>query len=379
MAKLQKNNEIWILEFDNRIENPKSAKVFFSDGAVAHNLPVNAKDSTLFYVDPTGAILMLSVIQRKNPLQIIVQDTIKQQTQVEDLFVKTDCFSDFVDLAGADFYQNWSNKTYKKARDIAIFSRVYNEYEFVEIFCKYYSSLTNPKNIFFIDHSSDDTSYFDTVKRYGCQLISLPRGETDEHNMKTFCEYFQRFLLTKYAWVIYADIDELLVFENGVEALRERILSSTLKGIYKPQHAYEIVEETEKEPDFEFSKQITSQRDYLVPHEKFYKPLITSAPANWSPGFHAANNPNIEILENLWLIHVSYISLDYRVRRQVSRSKEVRSAGDASYGLTVGSYEGLDTQEAYKVQMSEWYQNRIYHNSKGGESIRMPIWMKGMF
>jgi hypothetical protein len=345
--------------------------------AVSFSVVVNPPTAKSFiYFDNLGASFTVPAATSTDPLRLVILDKSGHLLLDEILYFPTNLFSTYLDLAGANFNPTWIKATYKKTSDIAIFTRIYNEFEFVEIFLKHYSQLTDPSNIFLIDHSSDNTSFYRLAEQYGCQVVKIPRGDTDETNMKTFCEYFQRFLLTKYSHVIYADIDELLVHKSGVTHLRNILLADDWKGLYKPEHAYEIFHEPNSEPEFDFSKKITHQRTVMVPHNGYLKPLISSERAVWSPGFHKALNSNQRTLADLWLVHISYISLNYRVRRELERGSERRSEADLSANLTVARFENEDEQ---LEKIKKEFIHRIYHDKTHGDSIRMPDWMLDRF
>jgi hypothetical protein len=295
----------------------------------------------------------------------------------ETMYFPSNIFTNYLDLAGANFNPSWKKLDYNKCKDIAVFSKIYNEFEFVDIFLKHYSELTDPENIYLIDHSSDNTGFYSFAEKYGCQVIKIPRGETDETNMKSFCEYFQRFLLTKYSWVIYADIDELLVHRLGASGLRKLLIDDGWRGLYKPEFAYEIYHEANKEAEFDFSGKVTTQREYLVPNKYFHKPTVTSAPAFWGTGFHEALNLNVRTLEDLWLVHINYISAAYRVKRELDRGTELRSATDAARGVSVERFD--DPVEQYE-KVKALFLQRIYNgDGLSGQTIKIPDWMVGQF
>jgi hypothetical protein len=208
-------------------------------------------------------------------------------------------------------------------------------------------------------------------------VVKIPRGETDETNMKTFCEYYQRFLLTKYSHVIYADIDELLIHRLGATHLRKLLLEDEWRGLYMPEHAYEVYHEPNKEAEFDFSKKITDQRGYLVPNRHFHKPTVTSARAFWGVGFHEAFNLNKRTMKDLWMVHINYISAAYRVRRELERGSEQRSPMDAARGVTVERFDDVQIQHE---KVKALFLKRIYEgDALNGPTIKVPEWMVGKF
>lgn len=379
MAKLSRlENGHWAIDTESTIPRINALQIFYRSGDTGIQLiQQSIIGSRIIYADDTGASHIVPSATNNEPLTLVILDSSNNLILEEIVYFPSNIFTEYLDLAGANFNPTWKKLEYNKCKDIAVFSKIYNEFEFVDIFLKHYSELTDPSNIYLIDHSSENTSFYRLAEKYGCQVIKIPRGETDETNMKTFCEYFQRFLLSKYSWVIYADIDELLVHRSGSSSLRKLLIEDGWRGLYKPEFAYEIYHEANKEAEFDFSKKITTQREYLVPNKYFHKPTVTSAPAFWGTGFHEALNLNARTLQDLWLIHINYISAAYRVKRELDRGLELRSATDAARGVTVERFD--DPVEQYE-KVKALFLQRIY-NSVGlsGQTIKIPDWMVGQF
>jgi hypothetical protein len=369
----RRENGICAIELTSPLSFIEDLDVYFRSGEIWY--PIVHKfisNTTLVFAEGTGASFIVPAATNSESLTVVVLNKSKVIQAEEILYFPTSFFKSYLDLAGVNFNPTWNKIEYKKTQDIAVFTRVFNESEFIEIFVRHYRELTKPANIYLIDHSSDNTDFHKIAQQYGCQVITIPRGETDENNMRSFCEYFQRFLLSKYQWVIYADIDELLVHRSGTNYLRGLLLNDDWMGLYKPEYAYEIYHDPDNEPEFDFAKKITRQRKVLVPHNGYLKPLISSERAVWSPGFHKALNGNQQILQDLWLVHISYVSLGYRVRRELERGSERRSQADLSANLTVARFTN-ESEQLEKIKKE--FTDRIYHDKTHGDTITVPEWM----
>lgn len=379
MARLSRlENRLWSIHLDSALTQTEGLQVYYRTGDVGFLIPYQSvSTSAIIYADELGASFTVPAATNTEPLRVAIFDKSGDLLLDEILYFPSSFFTNHLDLAGANFNPTWIKAIYKKTSDIALFTRIYNEFEFVEIFLKHYSQLTDPSNIFLIDHSSDNTSFYRLAEQYGCQVVKIPRGDTDETNMKTFCEYFQRFLLTKYSHVIYADIDELLVHRLGAAHLRKLLLEDEWRGLYMPEHAYEVYHEPDKEAEFDFSKKITDQRRNLVPNRHFHKPTVTSVPAFWGVGFHEAFNLNKRSLKDLWMVHINYISAAYRVRRELERGSEQRSPMDAARGVTVDRFNDAQAQHE---KVKALFLQRIYEEDpRNGPTINVPDWMVGQF
>ena len=379
MARLsQLDNGYWTIDTDAEIPQINNVQIYYRSGDTGILLKhQSVHGKRIIYADETGASHIVPAATSNEPLTLVILNSSNNLMLEEIVYFSSNIFTRYLDLAGANFNPTWKKYDYNKKNDIAIFSKIYNELEFVDIFLRHYSELTDPSNIYLIDHSSENTAFYRLAEQFGCQVIKIPRGETDETNMKTFCEYFQRFLLTKYSWVIYADIDELLIHRSGANGLRKLLLDDDWRGLYAPEFAYEIYHEPNKEPEFDFSEKITSQRKYLVTNNFFHKPTVTSAPAFWGTGFHEALNLNVRRMKDLWLIHVNYISAAYRVKRELDRGSEQRSATDSARGVSV---ERFSNSAAQYEKVKALFLQRIYGgNELNYKTIQMPEWMLGRF
>ncbi len=379
MAKLSRlENRLWAIDLDSALPQIEGLQVYYRIGDVGFLIsPQALSDSRIIYADDLGASFIVPAATSAEPLRLVILDKSGNLVRDEILYFPSNLFTNYLDLAGANFNPTWSKHIYKKTSDIAIFTRIYNEFEFVDIFLKHYIELTDPSNIFLIDHSSDNTGFYRLAEQYGCQVLKIPRGDTDETNMKTFCEYFQRFLLTKYSHVIYADIDELLIHRQGAAHFRKLLLEDEWRGLYMPAHAHEVYHEPNKEAEFDFTKKITAQREYLVPNRHFHKPTVTSVTAHWGPGFHEAFNLNKRGLKELWMIHIKYISAAYRVKRELERASEQRSPMDAARGVTIDRFNDA---EAQYEKVKALFLQRIYEGDpNNGPTIKVPDWMVGQF
>jgi hypothetical protein len=183
--------------------------------------------------------------------------------------------------------------------------------------------------------------------------------------------------LTKFSWVIYADINELLIHPKGSVGLRKLLIEDEWRVLYAPEFAYEIYHEPNKEAEFDFSKKITVQRKYLVANKFFHKPIVTSAHAFGGTAFHEALNLNTRRLKDLWLIHVNYISAAYRVKRELDRATELRSLTDSARGVAV---EKFTDPLAQLEKVKALFLQRIYDGDElGKNTIKITEWMLNKF
>jgi hypothetical protein len=323
--------------------------------------PVERGSNHIYFADANGLFMRSAISGGETPLFVIVSDDGLPILQ-EKIYADASYYLPFIDFAGIESFGAWSLHPYEKLEEIAVFTKVYNEDLFIEIFCKHYSKLTTPINIYLIDHDSDDRKVYEIAQKYGCQVIRIPRGYTDEYNMRQYCEYFQRFLLTKYKWVIYADIDELLIYESGLAELRHKLIADNWKGVYAPEHGYEIYENPDLEIELDTNQAIGPQRNFLHENNAYAKPVVASTKTSWGPGFHYSSNSDVKKMPKLQMLHLAHMSVEYTLTREMNRVNAKRSLGDKAANI-----EEFDQKFKMSAEILKEYGIPLPTNSK--ESI----------
>jgi predicted O-methyltransferase YrrM len=183
---------------------------------------------------------------------------------------------------------------------IAAFTMVYNEPVFLPIWRLYYGRAVGERNLFVLDHGSDDGS---TEALGDVQRIRVPRGEYfDEDQRAAFVSKFQATLLSYYDAVIFADADEILIPEpakfRGLCDFIEQRCPDFVNAV-----GLELYHLTDVEPDIDLTGPILAQRHYVRFAAANCKPLISRIPLAWEAGFHSCNYcPAID--PDLFLFHL---------------------------------------------------------------------------
>lgn len=200
-------------------------------------------------------------------------------------------------------------------RPMALFTQVFNEGPMLQLWETYYSQFLDFCDLYVIDDGSTDGSV-QTLRR-GTRVIHLPRGEFDSWGMSNYCSQFQRFLLSKYQWVVHVDCDELLIAKDGFGS--KSFMARLQPGqIYMADEALLAVPQESDAPfDFTLRTPISRQRTLWGPETRaFLKPVLADQPSTWGPGFHYCLEPSVP-LPDFWLIHLKYVDverLSYRYR-----------------------------------------------------------------
>lgn len=199
----------------------------------------------------------------------------------------------------------------------AAVTMVYDDPEYLPIWCKYYGSEFGPENCFIIDHGSDDGS---TRNLPFFNVLRIPRSPKDNEKRTRFLSKFCSNLLEWYSAVIHTDVDEIavadpLTFKN----LPEYMLSTTHKIVNAI--GFDIYHMIAEEPNLDLRLPILKQRKWLRFSSSMCKPVLIKRPVLWSPGFHSADAPIV--FDRLYLFHLRYFDLKIGLARlQRTRSMD---------------------------------------------------------
>ncbi len=191
---------------------------------------------------------------------------------------------------------------------IAAVTMVYNEPDFLPRWLTHYTRLVGAEHCHVIDHGSDDgsTDALGPVNR-----LRLPRSPQDDARRARFISRFCAGLLEWYDWVLYSDVDELLVPDPrlypDLAALCAAMRADVISAI-----GFNLHHMTE-EPPLDPTRPLGAQRRWVRFSAAMCKPLLIRRAVNWAPGFHGAD---AEItFAPLYLIHLRWIDRDLGLRR----------------------------------------------------------------
>jgi hypothetical protein len=228
----------------------------------------------------------------------------------------------------ADFFESrldpiahFQKYPYPRQHRLAAFTHAYNEGVMLRVWIDFYSRYVPRQHLYVIDHGSD-AALVDPFRRE-VNVITIPRGETDHHNMATFCGYFQRFLLTQYDFVLHVDADEMVVFDGHPAAFVDHLAAQPPRSILKPAQAYDLVHDFRVEPPIDLSRPYTLQRNCLLPAPMYHKPVVASTPTTWFTGYHDCVEASV-MDPRLWMVHLRDVDLGHSIEREV-RWKALKS------------------------------------------------------
>jgi hypothetical protein len=345
------------------------------------------QEDGLIFRDDSFSLLRIIKTSKKSPRLIFLNE--KNEIVFDQLLsVDGSVFCKEIDFAGITKFQNWDISGFKKLRRIAVFTHSFNESLQLEIFYNHYSKLTDPQDIYVIDHGSDSVKAIEVIPGK-CQIIYLPKTPRDDFNIKQYCEYFQRFLLTQYEWVIHVDVDEILIHELGMNHLRDQLFSDLSGFICLPEFAAELVEHPDIEPELVGFSELCKQRNYMIYNNSYLKPAVTSIPAYWGPGFHyCLNDLKTKVIPGLWMMHLKSVSIKHQVdhffiRQSNDFSEQMMEANAGNIApQRVEGKEGvpwLDRKNGGYFLVNREEFERLCRNdwrTKLNEFVSIPDWLK---
>jgi hypothetical protein len=185
---------------------------------------------------------------------------------------------------------------------------VYNEPEYLPIWCRYYGKEFGPENCYIIDHGSDDHS---TRGLVGFNVVRIPRSPKDNVKRTRFISRFASNLLEWYDAVIHSDVDEIVVPEPKAYSSLQNFIEKTTTPVVNA-YGFDIYQGAEENP-FDPSRLVLQQRRWVRFSSSMCKVVVARRPLDWSPGFHSADAPIT--FDQLFLFHLRYFDLKIGVDR----------------------------------------------------------------
>jgi hypothetical protein len=203
----------------------------------------------------------------------------------------------------------------------AIFVMVKNEDVFLPIWLKYYSRYIDGKDIYVFDHRSTDGSVQKCLKNFTFNVIRLDYPLSFDHIwFKFVAETVQKKLIDHYEYVIYTDVDEIILPDiNKYRGLDDYI--QKLDKNYVRCIGYELIHLPDKEKPYNTSQSVLSQRRFWYYTHWYNKTLISNQPLNWEIGFHEVPNRESNFDNDLMLIHFHKLDFDLCWKTSFERAR----------------------------------------------------------
>lgn len=246
---------------------------------------------------------------------------------------------------------------------VAFVTMVYDDAFFLDIWVKYYSRFTERRNLYVITHGPQE--YAHEIAE-GCNIIEVNRRapyksmDSDRfHLVNHFCSG----LNFMFDWVVYNDVDELLVLDPEVgsdpvayiEGIDTRIKVVSALGI-------EIVHRVDLESDFDSTRKMLAQRKFVRVNAWYSKPCLTQVPLRWAPDGHGSEYADYSLSDDLYLFHLKWFDQDFHTNRQQDRLN-MRGTNEDGSELIFGA--------------GSWGWSKFDYQRVRNDFLRLPIEKKG--
>jgi hypothetical protein len=217
-------------------------------------------------------------------------------------------------------------------KKLAAITMVYNEPEYLPIWCKYYGAEVGPEHCYIVDHGTNDGS---TENCDGFNVIRIPRSPKDNVKRTRFISNFCSNLLEWYDAIVHTDVDEIVVpgpdHFPGLKGYVESFSGGVINAIGFDVHHIPLEEEK-----LDLSQPILRQRKWLRFASCMCKPVLTTQPIVWASGFHSADAAIR--FDSLHLFHLRYFDLDLALAR-LRRTRSMAWSSD-----NAGLHQRMDDQ-----------------------------------
>jgi len=152
-----------------------------------------------------------------------------------------------------------------------------------------------------------------------------------------------------YKWVLFVEVDELLVVSDlvknplGLRGWLRALLGGTESANPRGTAVTAFrcvgfnVMQTDAEGPYDFARSPFAQRSVWAPAPMYNKPVLVQGPARWGVGFHAlAAAPGVAIYQaeqsELRLAHLHFADYHFFVQRQLWKARQARKQDDTARG-----------------------------------------------
>jgi Glycosyl transferase family 2 len=199
--------------------------------------------------------------------------------------------------------------THSPTPRVAAVTMVFNEAVYLPIWLAHNARQVGIENCFVIDHGSTDGSISNNL---GCNIIKIPRSPYDPAKQSEWNSEFCSSLLVWYDWVVYSDVDELLLADPAVASSLVDYCRRPLPPIVTAI-GLNVLHRMDNEPPLDLSRPITEQRPYVFGCASMCKPLLIRRRVKWSPGSHSADAKLF--FDKLYLFHLRWFDYDFGIER----------------------------------------------------------------
>lgn len=210
------------------------------------------------------------------------------------------------------------------APKVAAVTMAYNESVLLPIWTRHYARQVGADYCYVVDHGSTDP----VVLPPGMNIVRLPRSAHDDIRRAAFIADLVAGLLRYYDWVLYTDVDELVIADPNYFADLPAFCATT-GGRTISAIGLDIQHIPSLEPVLDPTKPIGAQRGWVRFTSAMCKPVLTRQVLQWAPGFHCCEHPLT--FDRLYLFHLHWADLTLGLDR-LDKTRDMPWAGDRAGG-----------------------------------------------
>jgi len=204
---------------------------------------------------------------------------------------------------------------------IAFVTMTYNDDFFLNIWVNHYAKFVDRSDLHIITHGPQP-QIKDIVK--GCTVLECPRDpdKNIDHQRFPFIMDYCKTLFADYEWVIFNDVDEVLVLDPiAGDDMAAYIRTVPKKHKVISSLGLEIIHRQEHENDYDYSRPMFSQRKWVRANGWYSKPNTTRIPLFWGPDGHGSSHGKLYLDENMYLFHMKWFDTTFHIKRYQERVK----------------------------------------------------------
>ena len=219
---------------------------------------------------------------------------------------------------------------------IAAITMAYNEAVLLPIWARHYARQVGADQCYVIDHGSTDP----VVLPPGMNTLRLPRSPHDDERRARFVSTLAASLLTYYDWVLYTDVDELLLADPGAFRDLPSFCASVQGADTVTAIGFDVQHLPDLEPALDATRPFGQQRGWARFTSAMCKPVLTRQALAWAPGFHCSEHPLA--FDRLYLFHLHWADLTLGLER-LRKTRHMAWCGEAfGHHQRVADREWLD-------------------------------------
>ena len=184
---------------------------------------------------------------------------------------------------------------------VAAVTMAFNEPAHLPLWVRHYARQVGARNCYVIDHGSDDGS---TAGLGEVNVIRIPRSAQDDARRARFLSQFCASLLAWYDWVIYVDVDEIVLPDPRAHDTLAAYCAERLPEVVTAI-GFNLHHLPHAEPPLDLVRPVTEQRRWVRFSSAMCKPVLIRRPVEWVPGFHCAADAPV-VFDQLYLFHLRW-------------------------------------------------------------------------